>query len=306
MNKYLSIVLFFSIYQAGFAQLTLTKNLAPVGTKWDNYSKSQFNSTLTAPPNPSGGHNQIWDYDAFYNNLGTEYSGGTNEVIDLNSFSAQDLNTAQSPTYAEKLTNNIGTIIYFYKEVGDTLKLSATKNNNNPIQPSNLNSSNVFIFNLPFNGTLGTLKYVGSGSLKIRGQTFNNVALFEDLSNTNNTKQFQFYQISPYFVINLAWFTFNDVSKNYIINLRIPNNYNLGVIENTSEDIFDIFPNPSSGTFTLQTEKGGVFELMDITGKVINTYHLKNNTETIQTNLPTGMYFIREKESGATQKLIIE
>jgi hypothetical protein len=51
---------------------------------------------------------------------------------------------------------------------------------------------------------------------------------------------------------------------------------------------------------------GGVFELMDIAGRVLNTYTINNTNEPIQTNLPSGMYFIREKASGATQKLIIQ
>jgi hypothetical protein len=70
--------------------------------------------------------------------------------------------------------------------------------------------------------------------------------------------------------------------------------------------LFSVYPNPSYGTFTLQTEQGGVFEILDITGRLLNTYTIKNHTETIHTNLPTGTYFIREKASGATQKLIVE
>jgi hypothetical protein len=70
---------------------------------------------------------------------------------------------------------------------------------------------------------------------------------------------------------------------------------------------FGIYPNPSSGIFTIQTEQGGVFEILDITGRVLNTYTLTTNTtQAIQVNLPIGMYFIREKASGAMQKLIVE
>jgi hypothetical protein len=70
--------------------------------------------------------------------------------------------------------------------------------------------------------------------------------------------------------------------------------------------LFSVYPNPSSGTFTLQTEQVGVFEILDLTGRILNTYTIKNHTETIHTNLPTGIYFIREKVSGAMQKLIVE
>jgi hypothetical protein len=67
-----------------------------------------------------------------------------------------------------------------------------------------------------------------------------------------------------------------------------------------------IFPNPTTGIFILQTEKGGVFELIDISGKVIQTYNVQNPAEQIQVDLPCGVYFIRETKSGYTQKLVIE
>jgi hypothetical protein len=72
------------------------------------------------------------------------------------------------------------------------------------------------------------------------------------------------------------------------------------------ETIFSIFPNPNQGNFTIQSTKGGVFELMDVTGKVINTYTITNTQQTVNENLPAGMYFVREKESSSFQKLIIE
>jgi hypothetical protein len=72
------------------------------------------------------------------------------------------------------------------------------------------------------------------------------------------------------------------------------------------EALFSIFPNPNIGIFTIQVSKAGVFELMDVTGKVINTYTLTNTQQIVQENLPAGMYFVREKDSGSVQKLIIE
>jgi cold shock CspA family protein len=72
------------------------------------------------------------------------------------------------------------------------------------------------------------------------------------------------------------------------------------------EEIFSIYPNPNKGSFIIQSTKGGVFELMDVTGKVINTYTITNTQQTVKESLPPGMYFVREKESGSVQKLIIE
>jgi hypothetical protein len=72
------------------------------------------------------------------------------------------------------------------------------------------------------------------------------------------------------------------------------------------EALFSIFPNPNSSIFTIQAPKAGVFELMDVTGKVINTYTITDTHKTIHENLAAGMYFVREKDSGRVQKLIIE
>jgi hypothetical protein len=69
---------------------------------------------------------------------------------------------------------------------------------------------------------------------------------------------------------------------------------------------FSIYPNPNQGTFTIQTSKDGVFELSDVTGKVINTYTLTNPQQTVNENLPVGMYFVREKQSGVMQKLVVQ
>jgi hypothetical protein len=72
------------------------------------------------------------------------------------------------------------------------------------------------------------------------------------------------------------------------------------------ETLFSIFPNPNQGNFTIQSIKGGVFELMDVTGKVINTYTINNTQQTVNENIPAGMYFVRENESSSVQKVIIE
>jgi len=82
---------------------------------------------------------------------------------------------------------------------------------------------------------------------------------------------------------------------------------NTSVEEPSTKKSWYIFPNPTTtGSFILQTEQGGVFELIDISGKVIQTYNVQNTTEQIQADLPCGVYFIRERKSGYTQKLVIE
>jgi hypothetical protein len=73
-----------------------------------------------------------------------------------------------------------------------------------------------------------------------------------------------------------------------------------------SKQVFSIYPNPNRGNFTILSTKGGVFELIDVTGKVIHTYTITNTQQTVNENIPAGMYFVREKESGTIQKLIVQ
>jgi hypothetical protein len=58
---------------------------------------------------------------------------------------------------------------------------------------------------------------------------------------------------------------------------------------------FSIYPNPNYGTFIIQSTKGRVFELIDVTSKVINTYTIIGTQQTVHEYLPGGMYFVRER-----------
>jgi hypothetical protein len=80
----------------------------------------------------------------------------------------------------------------------------------------------------------------------------------------------------------------------------------VGIEELTSSTSWQIFPNPTPGIFTIISEKGGVFEIVDLTGRVLNLFTIETQREKVNTNLPTGIYFIREKASGKMQKLIVE
>jgi len=79
-----------------------------------------------------------------------------------------------------------------------------------------------------------------------------------------------------------------------------------GINNSSTTSEFKIFPNPNNGQFSIQIERGGVFELMDITGKVLNTYTIKNTNHIINEKLSPGLYFIRETESHTATKIIIE
>jgi hypothetical protein len=80
----------------------------------------------------------------------------------------------------------------------------------------------------------------------------------------------------------------------------------LGIEDEQNESTWSIYPNPNRGNFSIQAKAGLHFELMDYTGRIINTYHLQNTSTNISENLASGIYFVREKDSGNVQKLIIE
>jgi uncharacterized protein (DUF2141 family) len=80
----------------------------------------------------------------------------------------------------------------------------------------------------------------------------------------------------------------------------------LGIEDEQNESTWSIYPNPNRGNFSIQAKAGLYFELMDYTGRIINTYHLQNTSTNISENLASGIYFVREKDSGSVQKLIIE
>ncbi|MBK7691740.1 MAG: T9SS type A sorting domain-containing protein [Bacteroidetes bacterium] len=85
-----------------------------------------------------------------------------------------------------------------------------------------------------------------------------------------------------------------------------------GIDDYTLMNSIFIYPNPNNGTFTLETSRPGTFELFDMAGRIIHTYEVKSSPYTITEKLSSGMYFIREKDSGASirnrvaQKVIIE
>ncbi|GIV33057.1 MAG: hypothetical protein KatS3mg031_0592 [Chitinophagales bacterium] len=67
-----------------------------------------------------------------------------------------------------------------------------------------------------------------------------------------------------------------------------------------------IYPNPAEEQFIIQSEDDGVFELMDIHGKILQTYETRDNKSVIQVLWPAGFYLLRERQSGAVLKLLVE
>jgi hypothetical protein len=91
----------------------------------------------------------------------------------------------------------------------------------------------------------------------------------------------------------------NCTSSAAAIDTIISSNYrssqDVGVIEQESNYIIDIYPNPTDHKVFIQTkELSKSISILDITGKEILTLKPKNTLESIELeNLSAGIYFIR-------------
>lgn len=80
--------------------------------------------------------------------------------------------------------------------------------------------------------------------------------------------------------------------------MDINNSIGIEEIENTSN--IGIYPNPNSGSFTLQTKEDVVFEIVNELGQIVKTIKLdgSNNHQITITGLADGVYCLKDKLSG--------
>ncbi|MCX7743628.1 MAG: T9SS type A sorting domain-containing protein [Flavobacteriales bacterium] len=67
-----------------------------------------------------------------------------------------------------------------------------------------------------------------------------------------------------------------------------------------------IYPNPNEGHFFIQGTQPAVYELMDMSGKMLGVYEVYSYPYEVKVLLPAGMYFIREQKHGTVQKVVIK
>ena len=64
------------------------------------------------------------------------------------------------------------------------------------------------------------------------------------------------------------------------------------------------FPNPSSGVININLQNDSDIEIINQTGTVLRTYKLNSGSHSIQLDLPSGIYFVRDGKS-YIEKLLI-
>ncbi len=133
----------------------------------------------------------------------------------------------------------------------------------------------------------------------VNGVDFETITTQKGAKNSSTTLFYQTYDESPYKGVSYYRLKQVDNDGSYSYSQIRAVNIDMG------EDSWKVYPNPNNGTFILQSEKPAIFELTDITGKLINTFHTQGTALQVNENLPAGMYFVREKETAAVQKLIV-
>lgn len=118
------------------------------------------------------------------------------------------------------------------------------------------------------------------------------------LSATGGTPPYQYRLESE------AWGT------NSVFNLPIPGSYTFAVRDsnaceqtqllnltarnqNLSAELFQLYPNPNTGSFIVSIVESGDLSVFDYTGKIVYTTQVQKGTHHLTTNLPTGLYHYR-------------
>ena len=98
---------------------------------------------------------------------------------------------------------------------------------------------------------------------------------------------------------------------NMVDNVRIMRSNPTGVKENALQTAINVFPNPSTGEFSVSvpTAKAFTLEVTDLTGRVIAKEVIRNsNTKVDLKGQAKGVYLLKITSEGASavQKLIVE
>jgi hypothetical protein len=79
---------------------------------------------------------------------------------------------------------------------------------------------------------------------------------------------------------------------------------NVGVAEPVQSTL-KLWPNPTSGRFTIATEEAASVEVMDVQGRCVAKFTLELGTHQMDiSNLTEGVYFIKE-DNGAVKKVML-
>ncbi|MFA5575135.1 MAG: T9SS type A sorting domain-containing protein, partial [Brumimicrobium sp.] len=68
---------------------------------------------------------------------------------------------------------------------------------------------------------------------------------------------------------------------------------------------FKVYPNPTTGVLTIDTDIKGQFSIFDVTGKEVKSFEINNTQNKVHlSELNSGIYFIKESSTGSQIKII--
>lgn len=80
---------------------------------------------------------------------------------------------------------------------------------------------------------------------------------------------------------------------------------NVGLTE-PEQSTLKLWPNPTSGRFTIEVETANAIEVMDVQGRCVAKYDLQSGANRIDLgDFSEGIYFIKEKLNGAVTKILL-
>jgi len=160
-----------------------------------------------------------------------------------------------------------------------------------------------------------TLSFAASFLCSQKGQTATLTESSSGLSNitTNTSNAYSIYSLSNKVIASLSDSGIHTItvtatdnssppltdSLKFIINVTKHCVDTTGINEITNNNNFTIYPNPSSGSFTIQTNNASIFQnseikVYDLPGRLIYSKKLNNNkTEIDLSNQSKGIYFVK-------------
>ncbi len=315
------------------AQLTLTKafNEAVIG---DINIRKGRDSAGVIPKNT--GVNQVWNFSTLITNTVTEIASYTTvasaasgtaypaaTMTEFDAVNSNDFIKITATTYEFLGTNNPSTALnYTNSAIFATWPVSM-----------GYSGSDVFAGSAAITTLTGTAigniatNATGTGTLQLPGGlNFTNV-LQVQLTTTLNLnlaggattatvvgRQYMYYHGSQKFpILTVNYNRASGAFSYFTVDILVNNMVLTGIKETLLNNDFNIYPNPSNGSFTiksLRNNSGSNIEVINLLGEIVYTENIYSENQTLDLNqLKNGIYALKISEKGkliSNNKIIIQ
>lgn len=141
---------------------------------------------------------------------------------------------------------------------------------------------------------------------------FENIMLADSFSNEPESHGYALFKVKSKAGMPPSISVSNKASIYFDYNTPIVTNNTITTFSNTvninsaiEEAFFQLYPNPTQNILTIETPKSASFVMFDIMGKEVMEVQIENGKQNINvSNLPKGMYWLKEKKSSAGVKFV--